>query len=84
VGFPRIADADWLPHHYQMNYRCRSCGRPMVEDNFFSQCWRCSIADVHPLAPFVWFGLFAVVLFLILWAQAYVCFRPKADIGRAG
>jgi len=39
----------------------------MAEDNFYSECWRCSISSVHPLAPFAWFGGFAAVLGFALW-----------------
>lgn len=39
----------------------------MREDNFFSECRRYSIADVHPFAPFVWFALFMAVVALALW-----------------
>jgi hypothetical protein len=39
----------------------------MAEDNFFEECWRCSIANVHPLVPLIWFALFATILGLVLW-----------------
>jgi hypothetical protein len=38
----------------------------MAEDNFESECWPCALGNIHPLAPFVWFGLFAALLALAL------------------
>ena len=34
----------------------------MREDNFFSECWRCSLGNTHPAAPFIWLGLFIIAL----------------------
>ena len=39
----------------------------MAEDNYFSECWRRSLGNTRPLAPIVWFGLFAAELALALW-----------------
>ena len=54
-------------HPEDVEERCKSCGRRMAADNFFSECWRCSFANVLPVAPFAWFGLFATLLALTLW-----------------
>ena len=50
-----------------VNARCKSCGRPMAEDNFYSECWRCSLSNTHRRAPLVWFALFAAALAFALW-----------------
>jgi hypothetical protein len=41
----------------------------MAEENFHSECWRCSLGNTHPLAPFVWFGLFAALLAPAMWLR---------------
>jgi hypothetical protein len=41
----------------------------MAEDNFHSECWRCSIANVRPLVPLAWFAAFAGILSLALWLR---------------
>lgn len=61
-----------------MTPRGQSCGKPLSEDNFFSECWRCSIGATHPLAPVVWFILFAVV-FGVGWLLG-----PMAVVGLFG
>jgi hypothetical protein len=67
VRFPPIADIKRTAQFREMEARCKSCGRLMAEDNYFSECWRCSLGTTHPLAPFGWLALFVVVLALALW-----------------
>jgi len=47
--------------------RCKSCGRLIADDNFFSECWRCAFGMRHRLAPYVWFALVAAVLAVLIY-----------------
>ena len=33
----------------------------MAEDNFNSECWRCSLGNTHRAAPLIWLGLFLII-----------------------